>query len=297
MRAAPVGRWTRVRSAPTRRTEVSAARVGRFIYVVGGFTSDGRSSALVERLDIATGRWSPSPAMPRPLNHMNTASYGGKLYVAGGYGAPTDTSSGATSQLWSFDPQRGSWSRLADAPVERAAAGAAVIGHRLYVVGGRNDHSATLGSTSIYDFTTGRWSLGPTLNHPKEHLAAVAARGALYVLGGRALGQGNFADVERWVPGRGGWRRLAPMPLPRAGFQAVVAGARIVVIGGEGASGTIDRVDRFDPVTQRWSRFAQLPTARHGLGVVADGPIIWAIAGGPQPGLTTTSVVERFHVG
>jgi hypothetical protein len=37
-----------------------------------------------------------------------------------------------------------------------------------------------------------------------------------------------------------------------------------------------------------------MPTPRHGLGTVAVGRRIYAIAGGPKPGGTTSSVTEIF---
>jgi hypothetical protein len=50
------GRWTKLDPSPLSRTEVGAARVGRFIYVVGGFLPpDGAISNQVARHDIEAG--------------------------------------------------------------------------------------------------------------------------------------------------------------------------------------------------------------------------------------------------
>ncbi len=292
----PVGRWTDLPAAPTSRGEVSAAPVGQTAYVVGGFDQSGHSTATVQRLDLRSGRWSTSTEMPEPLNHMSAVGYGGKLYVVGGYAQPGDTSAGAVRGFWRFDPASGRWSAMPEAPLARAAAGAAVLGHRLYVAGGRSDTLTTISTLAMFDFDTGKWSLGPPLRHPREHVAAVAADGALWVLGGRALGQGNFTYVERYRPGASQWQQMAPMPVARSGFQAVAVGQKIVVVGGEGPEGTIGEVDRLDPQTGRWSRLADLPTPRHGLGLVADGSLVFAIDGGPHPGLTTSSVVQRLRL-
>lgn len=292
----PVGRWTGLAPAPHSRGEVSAALVGDSIFVVGGFDTTGHTTALVERLDPRTGRWSTSRPVPQPLNHMSAVSYGGKLYVVGGYSQPSDTSAGAVSSFWRYDPATSRWTAMSPAPLPRAAAGAAVLGHRLYVAGGRSDTLTTISTLAIFDFDTGRWSLGPSLHHAREHVAGVAAGGAVWILGGRAVGLGNFADVERYKPGASSWDRVAPMPVARSGFQAVNVGGKIVVVGGEGPAGTIAEVDELDPVTDRWTRLPDLPIARHGLGLVAVGPLVYAIEGGPQPGLTTSSVVERLRL-
>ncbi len=293
----PVGRWTALAPAPHSRGEVSAALVGDSIYVVGGFDTTAHTTALVERLNLRTGRWATSRPLPQPLNHMNAVGFGGSLYVVGGYAQPGDTSAGAVRGFWRFNPATGRWNAMPPAPLPRAAAGAAVIGHRLYVAGGRSDTLTTISTLAIFDFDTGKWSLGPPLHHAREHVAGVAAGSAMWILGGRAVGLGNFADVERYRPGASAWDRLPAMPVARSGFQAVNVEGKIVVVGGEGPAGTIAEVDELNPATGHWTRLPDLPTARHGLGLVADGPLVYAIEGGPQPGLTTSPVVERLRVG
>jgi N-acetylneuraminic acid mutarotase len=292
----PVDQWTTQPQSPHSRGEVSAALVGDVAYVVGGFDTTGHTTGLVERLDLRTGHWSTSPSLPEPLNHMNAVGYHGQLYVVGGYSQPSDTSAGAVRSFWRFDPSTNRWTAMPAAPLPRAAAGAAVLGHRLYVAGGRSDTLTTISTLAMFDFDTGKWSLGPSLQHAREHLAGVAADGAVWMLGGRALGQGYFTDVERYRPGSAAWQRMGPMPIARSGFQAVAADGKIVTVGGEAGTTTIGRVDQLDPVTGHWTRLADLPTPRHGLGLVAVGPLVFAIEGGPQPGLTTSRVVQRLRV-
>ena len=292
----PIGRWTERPGAPSSRGEVSAALVGEVAYIVGGFDTSGHTTARVERLDLRTGRWSSSPPLPEPLNHMNTAGYRGQLYVVGGYSQSGDTSAGAVRNFWRFDPATGRWSAMPPAPLPRAAAGAAVLGHRLYVAGGRSDTLTTISTLAIFDFDTGRWSLGPALHHAREHVAAVAADGAVWILGGRAVGVGSFTDVERYRPGAGAWQRMASMPVARSGFQAVNVNGRVVTVGGEDGTAMVGEVDQLDPTTGHWSRLPSIPTPRHGLGLVADGPLVFAIEGGAHPGLTTSSVVERIRL-
>jgi Kelch motif len=292
----PTGRWTSLAQSPTPRGEVSAARIGNLVYVVGGFDSSGHTTGLVQRLDLVSGRWKTVTPLPQPLNHMSAVGYRGHLYVVGGYSQLSDTSTGAVSRFWRYDPPTGAWHAMSDAPVARAAAGAAVLGHRLYVAGGRNDTTAALSSLAIYDFDTGRWSLGPSLAHAREHVAAVTAGGAVWLLGGRVSGVG-VTYVERYRPGATAWQEMSPLPVARSGFQAVSVGHSILAVGGENGASTVPEVDRLDLHTDRWSRLGDLPVPRHGLGLVADGPLVFAIDGGPQPGLTMSRVVQRLRVG
>jgi hypothetical protein len=216
----PVGRWVGLPAAPSSRGEVSAARLGDFVYVVGGFDAAGHTTAEVQRVNLRTERWSAVRAMPEALNHMSAVAYQGQLYVIGGYASPGDTSTDAVRGFWRYDPPTGRWQAMPDAPIPRAAAGAAVVGHRLYVVGGRNDTTAALSSLAVFDFDTGRWTLGPSLAHAREHVAAVAAGGSIWALGGRELGV-SYTYVERYRPGASAWQSMPSMPVARSGFAAV----------------------------------------------------------------------------
>src|SRR5687768_8872192 len=85
--------WRELSPAPLARTEVAAARVGRFIYVMGGFEREsGESTAATERYDIRRDRWTRVADMPVALNHAAATSYRGQVYVVGGYSGARDLS-------------------------------------------------------------------------------------------------------------------------------------------------------------------------------------------------------------
>jgi hypothetical protein len=69
---------------------------------------------------------------------------------------------------------------------------------------------------------------------------------------------------------------------------------RIISVGGEQPQGTIRSVYAYELRAKRWRRLADLPTPRHGLGVVAHGGRVYAVAGGPAPGLTVSGAVESL---
>ena len=71
---------------------------------------------------------------------------------------------------------------------------------------------------AVYDPATDRWSSLPQMPAGREHLAAVALDGKLYVAGGR-LG-GNRNAFERYDPAANTWESLAPLPTARSGIAA-----------------------------------------------------------------------------
>src|SRR2546430_12726679 len=77
--------WQRLATAPTQRTEVTAAAAGTRVYVVGGYRADGGTLGTVEVFDTATGRWDHGPELPVAVNHAMAAGLAGTVYVFGGY--------------------------------------------------------------------------------------------------------------------------------------------------------------------------------------------------------------------
>jgi hypothetical protein len=286
--------WQSLRPATLERTEVAAARVGRFIYVMGGFEPSGATSAATERYDIERDRWRRVADMPVALNHAAAVAYRGRVYVLGGYSSRTGLDR-EVATLYRYDPRRDRWRRLPSAPTARAALAAGVIRGRLYAAGGAAGGRA-LTTLEIYDFARRRWRRGPDMKTAREHLAGAVARGRFYALAGRSAGT-NFDVAEAYDPRARRWRSVPAMSKERGGIGAArLSGGRIVVAGGEESSGTIREVELYDPGTRRWRALPDLPTPRHGLGVVSRGRRVFTIEGGDSPGFAFTSALEALDV-
>jgi hypothetical protein len=294
---AATDRWIALRGATLARTEVAAARIGRFIYVFGGFAR-GRAgeptTAALERYDIRRNRWRRVRSAPVGLNHAAAAAYRGRLYVHGGYRSRTGLSN-TSARLYRYNPRTNRWRRLRGSPRPRAAHALGVIRGRLYAAGGANEGRA-LDTMDVYSFRRRRWRRGPRMRtRPREHLAGVASRGFLYVIAGRANGV-NFTDAERYNPRRGRWEVLPDIRRERGGIAAAAVGRRVVVFGGEESAGTIGEVELYDPRTRRWTMLPRMRTPRHGLGGAARGRRVYAIEGGPQPGFAFSNALEALDL-
>ena len=295
---APGGAWNALAPSTLERTEVAAARVGRYVYVVGGFAKrTGLTTRVVERYDLRRDRWKRMRPMPIGVNHTTAVAYRGRVYVHGGYRARRSLSS-ATSRLYLYDPRGNRWRRLADSPTPRAAHAAAVIGRRLYVAGGANAHGS-LRSLEVYDLVRGRWRHGPSFRGPaRNHTTGAASGGRFYVIAGRDTR--NLRAVDRYDPRRRSWKRVAAVPTARGGIASGrLPDGRIVVFGGERlvpGGTTIKEVEVYSPARNRWSSLPDMLTPRHGLGGVSFGRRVYAIEGGPEPGFHFSRAIESLVV-
>ncbi len=289
--------WTQLAPSPLSRTEVAAARVGNFVYVVGGFEEkSGATTSSVARYDIERNSWSRVRDMPIAVNHPAATTYKDSVYVLGGYRGRHSLDDEVATFL-RYDPAKDRWTKLRSAPTKRGALAIGVLADRLYAAGGANTADGALERLEIYDFKTRKWKRGPDMStRGREHLAGVAAGGFFYVLAGRESGKGNFTVAERFNPKRGRWERLPDMRKARGGIAAAAVGDRVVVFGGEEAAGTIREVELYDPAKRKWKFLPELRTPRHGLGGVSLGNRVYAIEGGTSPGFSFAPTIEFLDV-
>ena len=85
--AGSAANWKSGAQLPLARGEVTAARAGSEIFVVGGFAADGTNSARVDAYSPRRDSWRQIRDLPVTVDHAMSAAWRGKLYVAGGYAA------------------------------------------------------------------------------------------------------------------------------------------------------------------------------------------------------------------
>ncbi len=284
---------------PPARTEVVGAAWDHRVAVLGGLTADGLPSAQVDLYDFLTDTWSPAPALPVAVHHAGAGVLDGRLYVVGGYSGPAWT---PTADVWSLGRGEGRWRPEPPLSAPRGALAVATGRDALVAVGGVN--GPDLVRTEILDRGAAGWRRGPDLAVPREPLAATAVGDRVYAIAGRAGSlESNRDSVESYAPGDSSWRAEPRLNHSRGGIGGATVGAAPPTFGARGGTACVaggeepgDRtVADVECLHQgAWRVVAQLAVPRHGLAVVADGRWLFAIAGGPKPGLHVSDVNEVF---
>jgi len=231
--------WGMGRSMPREREDVLAAALDGKIYAVAGFEPGPGGpviSARAERYDPASDSWEELPPLPVARHHAMIAPAAGKIYVFGGHG---DLKNATTfNETYALDLRRRKWERKADMPCPRAGGGAAVLGGKIYLVGGRIGGSVLEGnfkppllSVDIYDPKSDKWERGVPMRIPRDHLGVAVLEGKIYAIGGRVLTLLNpTSAVEIFDPSSGRWEIGQSLPAPVSG-EAIVLGKRIILPG------------------------------------------------------------------
>jgi N-acetylneuraminic acid mutarotase len=198
--------------------------------------------------------------------------------------APTSATFGQNT------PLPGTWETLAPALTKRTEVTAAVLGGKIYVLGGFAEPSlSNLSSLTItdmvevYDPVTNEWTTRTPLPVGLHHAAAVVAGNRLYVIGGYrqaflALWH-PVATTYMYDPDQDAWTERSPMPTPRGALAAAESGGKLYAIGGYDGSGNKAAVEVYDPVSDTWTARSPLPTPRDHLAAATVGGRIYAIGG------------------
>ena len=102
------------------------------LWVFGG-EHDGTATAVVQRVDLATGATTVAGHLPSPLAHAGAFTLGGSVFIAGGRHG-----SSATAEVLRFDPTGRRFSAAGSLPGPRSDFGVAVSGETAYLIGGED---------------------------------------------------------------------------------------------------------------------------------------------------------------
>jgi len=232
----------------------------------------------------AAGTWSPRASIVGGGRlEAAVVAWEGRLVVVGGFDRNLDI----VARVDAYDVETDAWTALEDMPVALTHANAAVVGAKLYVLGGLAGVDFA-GSGAAFVYENDAWSeLAPLPVGAERGASGVAVDGTRIVLAGGSAGSVTLSSVLSFETTTGEWSALPDLPSPRSHPVAASVGGTIVVIGG------LSQVDGTGPLAETlvlegdtWTPRAPMPTARGGCasGILAGRFIC---AGGE----TATSVV------
>jgi N-acetylneuraminic acid mutarotase len=285
-----------------RNSEFALAALDGKIYVLGGYpSSPAETRPTLQIYDPATNTWKLGAPAPAPVHHPMIAGVNGKLYSLGGQ--PN------TRVVQEYDPIANTWRPRQPMPTERGGGATAVMGTKIYVVGARPPVTPEAANAfEVYDVSTDRWDTLPPLPNRfplRNHLAAAAIGGKVYVAGGRynecCVNAPMTASLDVFDPASETWTPKANMLRPRGGVAGVAVGGCFHVYGGEGSgigepNGVFPDHDVYNPITDKWTALKKLPVPFHGVtgGAVVDG-VIYMPGGGIRSGGSSGTLMHQTY--
>ena len=314
------GKWLKLAPFPQPAEEISGAAAGGKMYVFAGLAPGWKPVGMVYEYDPSTNQWTKKKSMALPSHHVAFTEYHGKIYAFGGF-VPPESGPPAwvpINNAWQYDPAADAWKALAPMPGKRGSALAAVVGEKIYVIGGATTIPGSketavfpthphmsVGTVEEYDPAGNTWRERTSMPTPRNHAAIGVVNGKIYVIGGRVgaafIGlASDISVVEEYDPAADEWSGpRARMPIARSALGAGVYGGRIYVAGGEYQDthmmATFRAVEAYDPASNTWTEMPPMPVSRHGLAVGVIANRIYVVSGDVQSAGTGVEVSTGEH--
>lgn len=319
--AAYAQKWGRLAPIPEPAEEVYGIAAGGKLYVFGGLAPGWTPMGMAYEYDPDSDQWTKKKNMPLASHHVAFAELNGKIYVMGGFVKPEKgpTAWVPINNAWEYDPAKDTWKALAPLPTKRGSPNAAVVGGKIYVIGGASMHPGSketavhparphraLGTNEVYDPKTNTWESRQSMPTARNHAAVGVVNNKIYIIGGRIgaaliTRASNTDIVEEYDPATDQWGALkAPMPTPRSAVAWGTYKGKIYVAGGEERvkpwHRTFRAVEAYDPRTNTWSILPPMTFPRHGLaGEIVNGKFHLVSGDAASGGAPGTEIHTDVH--
>ena len=155
--------WETLPQLPEPTRAAAGAVAGGIVYVIGGTTADGNTSAVWA---WDGEEWSERAPLPSPRFNHSAVALDGRIYVLGGFNEGREL-----RDVVVYDPDRDEWTETTPLPRRNHAFDVVVFRGEIWALGGRRDEEI-LREVWILDPAAGRWREGPAMPEPMELLGA-----------------------------------------------------------------------------------------------------------------------------
>lgn len=246
-------KWAVASPLPKKLDHTASAAYNGKIYVVGGFESTGAPSDSLFIYDPLADKWERGKDMPTARGALTSQFVNGTLYAIGGDATALWDSKGVYNPQGSvatneaYTPGNDSWTTKSPMPTSRDHLTSAVVGEKIFVLGGRQPDKGELfknvGTNELYNPANDQWISLEPLPTNRSGLAAASVNGSIYVFGGESNLK-TFDNNEKYDPKSRSWTLEPSMLNPRHGLAAVGIDEKIYVIaGGPKPGGSSDDVN------------------------------------------------------
>ncbi len=230
--------WVRLSSKPTAVTDVQSIVVGDRLYVPGGRLASGAISDRMEAYEPRRDRWITLAPLPGPRSGYALAVVEGKIYLFGGWDGRS-----YRADVWQYNPDSDTWTERRSLSEPRAFAAAVTVEERIYVIGGENDNGpVTFNETYTASDDTQQgapWSTRSPLPEARSRLAAVAAGGRIFAVGGGEAGGSALlynVNLDVWEP------LQLPVDAHLQDARMQVVDNKVYIAGGRNQNGFVEHL-------------------------------------------------------
>lgn len=209
------------------------------------------------------------------------------IFAIGGWsnGAPQNI-------IESYDTRADRWVIVheEDPAGPRSYHGTAVIGTKLYCIGGFNG-TDYFNTCSRFDASKKKWREIAPMHSRRCYVSVAALDGKIYALGGYD-GLTRLNTGERYCPKTNQWTMIASMHYQRSDADACAMDGKIYITGGFNGQECLNTAEYYTPQTNSWTILPPMVNRRSGVSCVTLRGFLYVVGG--FNGITRMNSGEKF---
>lgn len=269
--------WKKLTSFPKTTTGATPIVLNNIIYYAPSSYAPRSGTSDFYSFDISANTWIKLANMPEVRGNLAIAEASGKIYAIGGGGGEV------TKTNYEYSPKTDTWQTLDSMPTARQHIDCGVVDNKIYVIGGITSFTNITKKNEVYDTETNTWSEKAPIPSLRNCPAIVTKDSLIYVIGGGGSENSIWnpiATVECYNIKTDEWTTKADMPFVLYKPGAVVVENKIIVLGGQDASGkSLSSVLIYDIESNSWESTTPLPQINCFAGFASVGNKIYVIGG------------------
>lgn len=240
--------WTQIANMPKPGCTHAGTQAygGKYVYFAGGYCGPGGganqtfATTAVWRYNADTNSWLAMPSLPEARAAGALAELGGKLHFFGG--ADINRKDKAEHWVLSLNAINQGWTSAAPLLTPRNHLGRAVLGGKIYAIGGQkgtNDRINQLTNVDAWDPVTNKWTPVTSLPKARSHISGatfamdnkwiIVAGGMTNTTSTKGL---SLNEMTLYDPQSKSWQAITPLPRKADSGIARSIGKRIFYITG-----------------------------------------------------------------
>ncbi|KAJ8982881.1 hypothetical protein NQ317_004311 [Molorchus minor] len=210
------------------------------------------------------------------------------LFAIGGWsgGSPTNF-------IETYDTRADRWVKVeeVDPTGPRAYHGTAVVGYRIYVIGGF-DGMDYFNSCRGFDAVEKMWKEIAPMHARRCYVSTAVLDDIIYAMGGYD-GHHRQNTAEKYDYRTNQWTLIAPMNMQRSDASACTLNGKIYITGGFNGQECMHSAELYDPELNQWSLISPMRSRRSGVSCIAYHDQVYVIGG--FNGISRMCSGEKFN--
>nr|CAH7722300.1 unnamed protein product [Callosobruchus chinensis] len=210
------------------------------------------------------------------------------LFAIGGWsgGSPTNF-------IETYDTRADRWVKVeeVDPTGPRAYHGTAVVGLKIYVIGGF-DGMDYFNSCRCLDAVAKSWKEIAPMHARRCYVSTTVLNEIIYAMGGYD-GHHRQNTAEKYDHKTNQWSLIAPMNMQRSDASACTLNGKIYITGGFNGQECMHSAEVYDPEINQWSLISPMRSRRSGVSCIAYHGQVYVIGG--FNGISRMCSGERFN--